>query len=236
MINPYANESALVLASGGMDSTVSLYWALKRFKQVTVISFDYNQKHKIELDVINAICSDLNLNHKVVDVSFIKDILVSNLFIGQNDVNEKHKLDANVPSSFVPYRNMLFLTVAAGYASTIGAQDLVIGVCETDYSGYADCRDVFIRACQVALNLSTDFKDKNLEIHTPLMRLTKSDEFRLAEELGCLDVVLSKTMTCYNGVETIQPYGKGCDNCPACILRKTGYNEYISMKNKINIS
>jgi len=236
MINLLANESALVLASGGMDSTVSLYWALRRFKQVDVISFDYNQKHKIELDVIKNICLDLSLSHKIVDLSFIKDILISNLFIGKDDVNEKHKLDANLPSSFVPYRNMLFLTVAAGYASTIGAQNLVIGVCETDYSGYADCWDVFIKACQVALNLSTDFEGKNLEIHTPLMRLTKSDEFRLAEELGCLDVVLLKTMTCYNGVETMRPYGKGCGACPACILRKNGYDGYISGKSKINIS
>ncbi|HOV15484.1 MAG TPA: 7-cyano-7-deazaguanine synthase QueC, partial [Spirochaetota bacterium] len=216
----YNNEDVLVLTSGGQDSTTCLFWALKNFKKVYSISFYYNQKHSKELDVATKICDKLSIPQKIVDISFIKDIVVSNLFNGQDDVSKGHKLDESVPSSFVPYRNLLFLTVASAWASTIGVNNLVTGVCQTDYSGYADCRDVFIKSTQVALNLATDFKDKNIVIHTPLMWLTKSDEFRMAEELGCLDFIMKETLTCYNGVESMNGFGKGCGECPACNPRK----------------
>ncbi|HPO48722.1 MAG TPA: 7-cyano-7-deazaguanine synthase QueC [Spirochaetota bacterium] len=226
----YVEEEALVLTSGGQDSTTCLFWALKNFKKVYSISFFYNQKHDKEIEVASKICKKLNIPQKIVDISFIKDITISNLFKGESDVSEKHKLNENVPSSFVPYRNALFLTVAAAWASTIGVKNLITGVCETDYSGYADCREVFIKSMQESLNLATDFKENNVVIHTPLMKLTKSDEFEIAEDMGCLDFIIKETLTCYNGVENENDFGKGCGECPACALRKKGFEEFSRKK------
>lgn len=227
LIQNHKNENALVLVSGGQDSITCLFWALNNFKKVSAISFEYGQKHSKELKIAEKICKNLKVERKIVDLSFIKDLVISNLFKGTNDVNEEHELDKNVPSSFVPYRNVLFLTAASAWASSIDTTNLVIGVCETDYSGYADCRDVFIRSMQESLNLAIDFEDKKVVIHTPLMKLSKSEEFKMAEGLGCLDIIIKETMTCYNGVEKMNDYGKGCGNCPACELRKKGYEEYI---------
>lgn len=223
----YKTEDAVVLASGGQDSTTCLAWAKKQFNKVHAISFFYGQKHSVETEIAQDICNAMGISLKTVDISFIKDIVVSNLFQGTADVNCCHFQNKDVPSSFVPYRNLLFLTVAAGWAGTVGAKHLVTGVCETDYSGYADCRDVFIKSAQVALNLATDFKDNNVIIHTPLMWLTKAEEFRMAEELGVLDLILKKTLTCYNGIQTMNDFGMGCTECPSCRLRKRGYDEFM---------
>lgn len=223
----YKSENAVVLASGGQDSTTCLAWAKKYFNKVYAISFFYGQKHSAENEIAQNICDSMEIPLKTVDISFIKDIVVSNLFQGTADVNSCHSQNKDVPSSFVPYRNLLFLTVAAGWAGTVGAKHLVTGVCETDYSGYADCRDVFVKSAQVALNLATDFKDNNVVIHTPLMWLTKAEEFKMAEELGVLDLVLKKTLTCYNGIQMMNDFGMGCAECPSCRLRKHGYDEYI---------
>ena len=220
-------ENALVLVSGGQDSTTCLYWALKKFNKVYAVTFEYGQKHSQETAVAADICSLNDVPLKTIDISFIKDVVTSNLFAGTEDVNTQHPLNENVPSSFVPYRNMLFLTIAAGWASTLKVKHLVAGVCETDYSGYADCRDVFVKSLQVALNLATDFKDMENIIHTPLMWLTKADEFKMAEELGCLDIVLNKTLTCYNGITKMNDFGMGCNECSSCKLRRKGYQEYI---------
>jgi 7-cyano-7-deazaguanine synthase len=226
VLQSYRNEDALVLASGGQDSTTCLVWAKANFRSVQAISFFYNQKHSVELEQASRICGALDVPLKTVDISFMKDLVLSNLFAGGDDVNEAHAQNEDVPSSFVPYRNLLFLTLAAAWGGTIGARHLVTGVCETDYSGYADCRDVFIKSTQVTLNLATDFASNNVVIHTPLMWLTKAEEFRMAEELGCLDMVLAETQTCYNGVQDMNDYGRGCGQCPACRLRKQGYEEY----------
>ena len=230
MIDNYKNLDALVLMSGGQDSTTSLFWAMKEFRSVNCITFFYDQKHSKEVEISKKICRDLNISQKIVDISFIKDISVSNLFNNNEDVSLKHPFNENVPSSFVPYRNLLFLTIAAAWASTLKINDIIIGVSETDYSGYADCRDIFIKSTEVSLNLATDFK--NLKIHTPLMWLTKAQEFILAEKLGCFDFIINETLTCYNGVENMNDFGKGCGECPSCILRKNGYKEYIDIKNK----
>lgn len=227
MDTSYKTEDAVVLASGGQDSTTCLAWAKKHFNKVYAISFFYGQKHSVENDIAKEICESMDIPLKTVDISFMKDIVVSNLFDGTDDVNCGHSQNKDVPASFVPYRNLLFLTVAAGWAGTVGAKHLVTGVCETDYSGYADCRDVFVKSAQVALNMATDFKDKNVVIHTPLMWLTKSEEFRMAEELGILDLILKRTLTCYNGVLTTNDFGMGCGECPSCMLRKRGYEEFM---------
>lgn len=227
MEQAYKSENALVLLSGGQDSTTCLYWAIKNFNKVYAISINYNQKHVDELEAAASICTELKIDYKVVDASFLKDLVISNLFTGEDDVNKRHALHDEVPSSFVPYRNQIFLTLAAAWASTIKVKHLVTGVCETDYSGYADCRDVFIKSLQVSLNLATDFKDNNVVIHTPLMWLNKAEIFKLADELGCLDYIIKNTLTCYNGGQTMHDYGRGCDACPACKLRKDGYKEFL---------
>ena len=220
-------ENALVLVSGGQDSTTCLYWAVKKFNKVFGITFDYGQKHSVETEIAQEICKLNKIQFKKLDISFMKELVVSNLFEGTGSLEEEHELNKDVPASYVPYRNMIFLNLAAAWGSTIGARHLVAGVCETDYSGYADCRDVFVKSLQVALNLATDFKENENIIHTPLMWLTKAEEFRMAEELGCLDVVLEKTLTCYNGVMDMNDYGMGCSECPSCKLRKKGYDEYV---------
>ena len=229
MKNIYKNEKSLVLVSGGQDSTTCLFWAIKNFKKVDAITFYYAQKHSKEIEVAESLCKKLKVNHKKIDISFLKDLVISNLFNNKNNINKSHILNKNVPSSFVPYRNMIFLTLAAAWASTIATKHIVIGVCETDYSGYADCRDVFIKSLQVSLNLATDFKEKSVIIHTPLMWLSKAEEFKLAEDLGCLDFVINESLTCYNGIERMNNYGKGCGKCPACKLRKKGYQEYLRL-------
>lgn len=226
MRQSFAKNKALVLTSGGQDSTTCLFWALKNFKQVSAISFFYGQKHAEEIAAAAHICKKLNVDLKSVDISFLKELVHSNLFKGTPDVNTAHELNAAVPASFVPYRNLLFLTLASAWASTIGVRHIVIGVCETDYSGYADCRDVFIKSAQKTLNLAVDFKERGVIIHTPLMRLSKALEFRLAEQLGCLDFILTETLTCYNGSKKKHEWGKGCAHCPACELRQKGYKEY----------
>jgi 7-cyano-7-deazaguanine synthase len=226
MVFSYKNDDALVLVSGGQDSTTCLFWAKKNFKKIYAVSFNYGQKHSNEINIAAKICDKLNVSHKVIDITFISNIVESNLFIGKDNVNKKHKLNKNVPSSFVPYRNLLFLSLAAAWASTLKIRHLVIGVCETDYSGYADCRDVFIKSMQASLNLATDFKEK-VVIHTPLMWLTKAETFKFAEELGCLDFIIEETLTCYNGSEKINNYGKGCGKCPACRIRKKGYEDFL---------
>jgi len=226
MKQKYNSEPCLVLASGGQDSTTCLFWAMENFSSVNAICFSYGQKHSAEVEVSKGICSSLGVDQKVVDISFMADLVRSNLFDGQPDVNEKHELNDKVPASFVPYRNMLFLTLASARACTLGIKHIVTGVCETDYSGYADCRDVFIKSLQASLNLATDFRDRNVVIHTPLMWLTKAETFRMAEELGCLDFIINRTLTCYNGVTRMNDYGMGCGQCPACRLRSAGYLEY----------
>ena len=228
MKQTYKNEHALVLFSGGQDSTTCLFWALNNFKKVYTISFNYGQKHSKEIEIASSICKKLDVEHKIVDISLLSELVISNLFLGKGDLNEDHKLNKDVPSSFVPYRNMIFLTFAAAWASTIRVYHIVMGVCETDYSGYADCRDVFIKSIQTSLNLATDFKEKVI-IHTPLMQLTKAKAFRFANELGCLDFIIKETLSCYNGQETMNEYGKGCGDCPACKLRKKGYEEYLKL-------
>lgn len=226
MPQAFLGDKALVLTSGGQDSTTCLIWAIKNFKQVSAISFFYGQKHAKEVAAAIRICKQLNIELKTIDISFLKELVHSNLFKDTPDVYTAHKLDKTVPASFVPYRNLLFLTLASAWASTIGVRHIVIGVCETDYSGYADCREVFITSAQKTLNLAVDFKEQGVIIHTPLMHLSKAQEFYLAEQLGCLDFILTETFTCYNGSEKKHEWGKGCADCPACELRAQGYREY----------
>ncbi len=213
------NDKALVVFSGGQDSTTCLFWAMKQFKEVEVVTFNYNQRHKLEIDVAEAIANDLGVKQHLLDMSLLNQLAPNALT--RDDIEIEHK-EGELPSTFVPGRNLLFLTFASVLANQIGAKHIVTGVCETDFSGYPDCRDVFVKSCNVTINLAMD---DQFVIHTPLMWIDKADTWKLADELGALDYVREKTLTCYNGI-----IAEGCGECPACLLRKKGLDDYLASK------
>jgi 7-cyano-7-deazaguanine synthase len=213
------NDKALVVFSGGQDSTTCLFWAMKQFKEVEVVTFNYNQRHKLEIDVAEAIANDLGVKQHLLDMSLLNQLAPNALT--RDDIEIEHK-EGELPSTFVPGRNLLFLTFASVLAKQIGAKHIVTGVCETDFSGYPDCRDVFVKSCNVTINLAMD---DQFVIHTPLMWIDKAETWRLADELGALEYVREKTLTCYNGI-----IAEGCGECPACLLRKKGLDDYLETK------
>lgn len=349
------DKKCVVVFSGGQDSTTCLGLSLKTFEETHAISFFYGQKHNIELERAKAICEKLNVPHTIIDISFFGDLVDSALTHGGN-VNEKHPRLKHLPASFVPNRNMMFLTIAHAFAQKIGADYLMTGVCETDFSGYCDCRNDFIKLAEDTLNIGTygyalnpdwiagfiegdgwftrqSYKLKNgekryypvfaiqqnefeilnqmkeffgtgnirenkirgdsltkkrnwtlkisgnmaylvanlmksriktlkrrvqfdewmsehkkyfegkddeytlnkykpIKILTPLMWMNKAQTWKLAEEVGFLDVVRTMSHTCYNGSEKMNEWGCGCGECPACNLRQKGYEEYISGKHE----
>ena len=214
-------EEALVVFSGGQDSTTCLFWALKRFKKVYALSFLYGQKHQKEVELARAIAKDAGIEFEVMDVSFIAQ-LAKNSLTDTNLVMDEEKPVNSFPNTFVPGRNLFFLSIAAVYAREKGINHMVTGVSQTDFSGYPDCRDGFIKSLNVTLNLAMD---EQFVIHTPLMWIDKAQTWALADELGVLDLIRTKTLTCYNGV-----MGDGCGHCPACKLRREGLEKYLSTK------
>lgn len=216
-------RKVLVVLSGGQDSTTCLFWAIGQFglENVSAIGFDYGQRHRLELSCAENICRDARVPFEVVSTPIISQLSANSLTRADIPVQEE-KPDGAPPNTFVEGRNMLFLTYAAIYAKTHGITDLVTGVCETDFSGYPDCRDIFVKSLNVTLNLAMDY---NFVIHTPLMWLNKAQTWALADKLGVLDLIYSNTLTCYNGV-----IGEGCGHCPACTLRRRGYAEYQKTK------
>ena len=218
---------ALVIFSGGQDSTTCLYWAINekaRFDEIEAITFDYGQKHSVEIEQSKIICEKENIKQTVIDISFLDTIVESALTSNGNvnKINEK-----GLPASFVPNRNQLFITMAHSYAQKIGARTLIGGMCETDFSGYPDCRREFIDAIELATNIGSD---SNINIFTPLMYLNKAETFKLAKDTGHLYEVIELSHTCYNGVrEELYEWGYGCDDCPACELRKKGYNDFLEL-------
>lgn len=214
---------AIVIFSGGQDSTTCLYWTKNRHEEVECISFNYGQKHSIELDCAKKICELEGIKQTIIDISFL-DTIVKSALTSNGDVNQLN--EKGLPASFVPNRNQLFITMAHSYAQKVGADVLVTGVCQTDYSGYPDCRETFIKAIEWATNMGSS---SNIKIETPLMYLTKAQTFELAVEEDCLLEVIKYSHTCYNGNrEKLNDYGYGCDKCPACELRRNGYREYNS--------
>lgn len=218
-------KKTLVVLSGGQDSTTCLYWAIDRFgkENVCAVGFDYGQRHKKELDCAGSICADENIPYEVIPTPIINQLSANSLTREDIPVEET-KPEGTPPNTFVEGRNLLFLSYAAIYAKTHGMTEIVTGVCETDFSGYPDCRDIFIKSLNVTLNLAMEY---NFVIHTPLMWLDKSQTWELADKLGVLDIIYNRTLTCYNGIP-----GEGCGHCPACFLRKRGYEQYIEKKNK----
>ncbi|MGF6356409.1 7-cyano-7-deazaguanine synthase [Paenibacillus sp. 4624] len=208
-------EKAVVVFSGGQDSTTCLFWAKKQFAEVEAVTFDYGQRHKLEIECAAAIAKDLGVQQTVLDMSLLNQLAPNALT--RSDVEIAHE-EGELPSTFVDGRNLLFLSFAAILAKQKGARHLVTGVCETDFSGYPDCRDSFVKSMNVTLNLSMDYP---FVIHTPLMWLDKAATWKMADELGAFDYVRERTLTCYNGV-----IGDGCGECPACKLRKAGLDRY----------
>lgn len=221
-------RKALVVLSGGQDSTTCMFWAIERYgaENVSAVGFDYGQRHMAELDCAKEICKEVNIPFEIIETPVINKLSANSLTRADIPVEEK-KPEGTPPNSFVEGRNLLFLSYAAIYAKTHGITDLVTGVCETDFSGYPDCRDAFVKSLNVTLNLAMDY---NFVIHTPLMWLTKAQTWELADKLGVLDIIKNKTLTCYNGI-----IGDGCGNCPSCFLRKRGYDEYMEKRNSKNV-
>lgn len=211
-------SSALVVFSGGQDSTTCLIQAIQQYGQhhVQAISFQYGQRHAIELERARWIAQDLGVHHTLLDLSVMQHITHNALMDKQAAIETAAN---GIPNTLVDGRNALFLLYAAIYAKSQNIQDIIVGVCETDFSGYPDCRDVFIKSMNVTLNLAMD---TTFRIHTPLMYLTKAQTWALADQLGCLDYIRQHTHTCYQGV------AGGCGECPSCVLRERGLAEYLA--------
>ena len=229
------DDSALVLLSGGQDSTVCLAWALRRYARVETVGFDYGQRHAVELGCRSEILRHLKEQFPswaeklgpdaVLKLDVIREVSESAL----TRDTEIRMGASGLPTTFVPGRNLLFFTTAAALAYRRGLKVLVGGMCETDYSGYPDCRDDTLKALQVALNLGME---RRFVLETPLMWLDKAATWRLAEELGgqpLVDLILEHTHSCYRGERSRRhAWGYGCADCPACDLRARGYQRYKS--------
>lgn len=214
-------DAAVVLFSGGQDSTTCLFWAKKQFKTVYALSFVYGQKHVHEVELARGIAERAGVEFHAMDVSFISQLGRNSLTDTSLMMDEEKPADS-FPNTFVPGRNLFFLSIAAVFARERGVRHIVTGVSQTDYSGYPDCRDSFIKSLNVTLNLAMD---EQFILHTPLMWINKAQTWALADELGVLDVVRNETLTCYNGVPA-----DGCGHCPACKLRGQGLDEYLKTK------
>ncbi|OCG16898.1 7-cyano-7-deazaguanine synthase QueC [Gilliamella sp. App6-5] len=212
-------RKVLVIFSGGQDSTTCLLQAIADYgrENVQAISFHYGQRHAIELEKAKWIAKDLGIKQTVIDTSVIKQTTNNALIDDSQEI--KSAQDGNYPNTFVDGRNMLFLLLAGCHAKQQGISDIIIGVCETDFSGYPDCRDIFIKSMNVSMNLAMDYA---FNLITPLMYLTKAQTWEMADKLGYLDYVQQHTHTCYYGVE------RGCGQCPSCLLRDKGLQEYVA--------
>lgn len=232
-----SDEAALVLFSGGQDSATCLAWALARFGRVETLGFDYGQRHAVELECRETLREGLRAQNPLwkerlgmdhtLALGALGDISETALTRNAEIAMEKDGL----PNTFVPGRNIIFLTFAAALAARRGIRHIVTGVCETDYSGYPDCRDDTIKAVQVALNLGMDSR---YVLHTPLMWIDKAETWKLTEELGgapLVSLINQESHTCYLGDRgTLHPWGHGCGECPACALRRAGWEEYVAEK------
>ena len=214
---------ALVLFSGGQDSTTALFWAQKEFDQVYAIAFDYGQSHVKEIYQAQKIARRAQVPFEVVIIN--PKTLTSSLTDMRIDHNEPHEKNSKLPASFTPGRNLLFITLAAVHAYDMDIDNLVMGVCQTDYSGYPDCRRRFIDSAEKTWKLATE---RAVTIHTPLMALTKAETWKLAHELGVLEIIRTKTLTDYNGdMEQMNDWGYGRLDNPASKLRAAGYKEAV---------
>ena len=228
------SNDALVVFSGGQDSTTCLFYALQKYDNVYTIGFNYGQRHQVELDcrqkILNSVKEKFS-NFKgdsTIDVNSFGKVAECALTVDAREIKTE---EGKLPTSFVPARNLMFMTYAAAFAYLRDIHTIITGVCETDYSGYPDCRRDTMDAMEKALSLGMDFP---IQIVTPLMYLSKAEEWKLAESIGGDDLVsfiVKETHTCYEGDHThFHEWGYGCGKCPACKLRAHGYEEYQKMK------
>ena len=213
-------KSAVVLLSGGQDSTTCLYIAKQTFEEVIAIGFDYGQKHKIELKQAKKISKDAEVPFEIINIKG----LLSNSALTEHDkdVNEKHPSNEHLPASWTPARNAIFLNIAMTYAYNKGINDVVTGTCQSDFSGYPDCRRVFLDSMQLSMSLALAIDTR---IHSPLMYLTKAHTWKIAKDLNILDIIINDTITDYNGSKKKNDWGMGADDNPASKLRKEGYEK-----------
>jgi 7-cyano-7-deazaguanine synthase len=229
------SDTALVLFSGGQDSTTCLAWALDRFDVVETVGFDYGQRHIVEMEARPRILAQIRERFPQWRDKLGADLVLpleALQKIGGTSLTSDIKIELNeggLPNTFVPGRNIFFLTAAAALAYRRGIVDLVGGMCETDYSGYPDCRDETMQSMARTLSLATE---KDFSIHTPLMWIDKSETWQLAQDLGgdaLIDLILEETVTCYHGDRTHKhDWGYGCGDCPSCDLRAKGYAKYTA--------
>jgi 7-cyano-7-deazaguanine synthase len=230
------DDAALVLFSGGQDSATCLAWALDRFAHVETLGFDYGQRHRVELEQ-RAPCRDAMLTAQPrwrsrLGADHLLDLATLGA-LSETSLTRERAIamrDDGLPDTFVPGRNLLFLTYAAALAYRRGLRHLVAGMCETDYSGYPDCRDDTLKALQVALNLGMASR---FVLHTPLMWRDKAATWRLAEQLGgapLVEAIRTHSHSCYLGNRTAHEWGAGCGRCPACELRAAGWARYLSSR------
>jgi len=219
-------SKAVIVFSGGQDSTTCLIQALTQYDEVHCLTFDYGQRHREEIAVAQQLCQKFGVTaHKVMDVSLLNELAVSSLTRDNIPVPPAKSGEGGLPNTFVPGRNILFLTLASIYAYQVRAQTVITGVCETDFSGYPDCRDEFVRALNKAVELGMDYA---LRIATPLMWLNKAETWALADYYEQLELIKRDTLSCYNGIK-----GSGCGHCDACSLRAKGLNHYLENRTEI---
>lgn len=217
-------KRAIIVFSGGQDSTTCLIQALHQYEEVHCITFDYGQRHRAEIEVAQKLAIKLNVKaHKILDVGLLNELAVSSLT--RDNIPVPTQSEKGIPNTFVPGRNILFLTLASIYAYQVQADAVITGVCETDFSGYPDCRDEFVKALNQAINLGVA---KKIPIVTPLMWLNKAETWALADHYHQLDLIRHHSLTCYNGI-----IGEGCGHCAACELRANGLQQYINNRPQI---
>lgn len=222
-------KKAVIVFSGGQDSTTCLIHALPMYDEIHCITFDYGQRHRAEIDVARRLAKELGVTaHSVLDVRVLNDLTISSLTRDNIPVPSANSSGNDLPNTFVPGRNILFLTLASVYAYQIRAQTVITGVCETDFSGYPDCRDDFVKTLNEAINLGMEYE---LQLETPLMWLTKAEIWALANYHGQLDFVREHTLSCYNGIKA-----SGCKECDACSLRSKGLDDFLKNKKKFTNS
>lgn len=210
-------DRAIVVFSGGQDSTTCLFWAKQHFKEVIALTFDYGQRHSNEVDHAKAIAIELNVEWIPFKLDLFQNLTKNALTSSDVAISTE---DGELPSTFVPGRNHLFFSIAAMVAYQKDAKQIIVGVSETDFSGYPDCRANFVKSLNVTLNLAMD---TSFDIHTPLMWLDKKEVWALSDQLGAFEYVRDKTLTCYEGIPS-----HGCGKCPACELRQNGLDAYLA--------
>lgn len=219
------NRAAVVVLSGGQDSLTCLGLALQQYPEVHAIGFRYGQRHAVELEGAALVCAKHDVPYRICDMPVLGELVTSAL-TGDGEVGLPHAYKPGLPSSFVPARNAMFLTLAHAYAQELDAGTIITGVCETDYSGYPDCRDQFVQALALALNTGYE---SCIDIRTPLMWINKAATFEIARRIDFLETILEDSHTCYNGDRsTRHEWGYGCGKCPACQLRADGYHHFLN--------